>query len=448
MKKLITILGFLVICVISYGQLDTIPMGIGMKLNQAFPILNTWGNALNHNGITPSGNLQTQLNDKLDVTDTVSFSSVPANAFPTLNQSTSGNAATATKLAATKTINGVAFDGSADINILTERLQFRVDSTFSAPLTGDSIYTYDSFVGKHIKVYRGPANDATNSGGLLQLQNTTGVPNRIDGYRFNSTIGQIIFRPVFTTNEQVIIEATDADSWSDLSTNTLLDGLIAFWKLGEASGTLYDSKGSANLTTHGSPAYHGTGIIGYGVDFSGGVSNADNSNYEDLLAPTNNTTYSLWANFTAVPSTLAHNMVLIHQNLSLTPFMSFEVYVDATDHLVFKVYDVNSTLVTGTTAATYTTGVWYHIVLVLNGIGNKIGLYVNNSLVKESATTLDYDVINVNYATFSIGNAYSSSLNHTHGVIDEVGVWHKSLSATQVGLLYKSGTGRTYPFDQ
>jgi len=37
--------------------------------------------------------------------------------IPTWNQSTTGNAATATKLAATKTINGIAFDGSADISI-------------------------------------------------------------------------------------------------------------------------------------------------------------------------------------------------------------------------------------------------------------------------------------------------------------------------------------------
>ncbi|MCE2843867.1 MAG: hypothetical protein LW604_01425 [Sediminibacterium sp.] len=39
--------------------------------------------------------------------------------IPIWNQSTTGNAATATKLAATKNINGVAFDGSADISITT-----------------------------------------------------------------------------------------------------------------------------------------------------------------------------------------------------------------------------------------------------------------------------------------------------------------------------------------
>ena len=45
------------------------------------------------------------------------FRTIVANDIPTLNQSTTGNAATATKLAATKNINGVAFDGSADITI-------------------------------------------------------------------------------------------------------------------------------------------------------------------------------------------------------------------------------------------------------------------------------------------------------------------------------------------
>ena len=40
-----------------------------------------------------------------------------ASDFPTLNQSTTGNAATTTKLASSRNINGVAFDGTADITI-------------------------------------------------------------------------------------------------------------------------------------------------------------------------------------------------------------------------------------------------------------------------------------------------------------------------------------------
>ena len=40
-----------------------------------------------------------------------------AQTWPTFNQSTAGNAATATKLATARTINGVAFDGTADITV-------------------------------------------------------------------------------------------------------------------------------------------------------------------------------------------------------------------------------------------------------------------------------------------------------------------------------------------
>lgn len=39
------------------------------------------------------------------------------NTFPTFNQSTTGNAATATKLQTARTINGVSFDGSANITV-------------------------------------------------------------------------------------------------------------------------------------------------------------------------------------------------------------------------------------------------------------------------------------------------------------------------------------------
>jgi hypothetical protein len=49
-----------------------------------------------------------------------SFRAISANDIPVLNQNTTGNAATATKLATSKNINGVAFDGSSDITITAD----------------------------------------------------------------------------------------------------------------------------------------------------------------------------------------------------------------------------------------------------------------------------------------------------------------------------------------
>ena len=60
--------------------------------------------------------------------------------FPTLNQNTTGNAATATKLAASKTINGVAFDGSADITIATgASAETLTGTTLKSTVTGSSL---------------------------------------------------------------------------------------------------------------------------------------------------------------------------------------------------------------------------------------------------------------------------------------------------------------------
>ena len=54
------------------------------------------------------------------------------NTFPTFNQDTSGNAATATALATARTIAGVSFDGTANIAIASTDLSDTADLTYNA----------------------------------------------------------------------------------------------------------------------------------------------------------------------------------------------------------------------------------------------------------------------------------------------------------------------------
>lgn len=61
--------------------------------------------------------------------------------FPTLNQSTSGNAATATKLATPRNINGVAFDGSADITISAAAPSVATATVATSETTTSTTYT-------------------------------------------------------------------------------------------------------------------------------------------------------------------------------------------------------------------------------------------------------------------------------------------------------------------
>ena len=75
-----------------------------------------------------------------------SFRAIVAGDIPTLNQNTIGNAGTATKLAATKNINGVAFDGSADI-IITSNISNAI--TFNN--SGSGLVSPVSFDGSSAK---------------------------------------------------------------------------------------------------------------------------------------------------------------------------------------------------------------------------------------------------------------------------------------------------------
>lgn len=61
--------------------------------------------------------------------------------FPTLNQSTSGNAATATKLATSRNINGVAFDGSANITISAAAPSVATATVATSETTTSTTYT-------------------------------------------------------------------------------------------------------------------------------------------------------------------------------------------------------------------------------------------------------------------------------------------------------------------
>ncbi len=54
----------------------------------------------------------------------ITTGTIAANRIPTLNQSTTGNAATATKLATARKINGLDFDGIKDIIVTDNALLY------------------------------------------------------------------------------------------------------------------------------------------------------------------------------------------------------------------------------------------------------------------------------------------------------------------------------------
>jgi hypothetical protein len=93
--------------------------------------------------------------------------------FPTLNQSTTGNAATATKFAAARNINGVAFDGSADITI-TANASTLTGTSLPNTVTGSSLNSVGTITagvwsGTTIALAKGGTGATTAAAALTNL---------------------------------------------------------------------------------------------------------------------------------------------------------------------------------------------------------------------------------------------------------------------------------------
>jgi hypothetical protein len=93
--------------------------------------------------------------------------------FPTLNQSTTGNAATATKFATARNINGVAFDGSADITI-TANASTLTGTSLPNTVTGSSLTSVGTITtgvwsGTTIALAKGGTGATTAAAALTNL---------------------------------------------------------------------------------------------------------------------------------------------------------------------------------------------------------------------------------------------------------------------------------------
>lgn len=94
---------------------------------------------------------------------------------------------------------------------------------------------------------------------------------------------------------------------------------------------------------------------------------------------------------------------------------------------------------------------WTHVVGVINN-GN-IELYINGAVENQNPlqNTLVTSALNFSNGRVTIGNArlYNGSYianRWFRGKIDEVAIWSRALSLSEISALYNNGSGLQYPF--
>jgi hypothetical protein len=139
-----------------------------------------------------------------------SFRAIVVNDIPTLNQNTTGNAATATKLAATKNINGIAFDGSSDITIASTNANSIIFN--NSGLGNSSPSSFDGSIAKTISyntIGAAPSIGSTNITTLGTVTTGNWAANVIDASHGGAGVVNGILKADGTGNVTAASAGTD-----------------------------------------------------------------------------------------------------------------------------------------------------------------------------------------------------------------------------------------------
>lgn len=329
-------------------------------------------------------------------------------------------------------VDANAGGGNADsAKIVTQTMQFITGVTAGAPENGDSIIVSSYFEDKNLKLY---------VNGERKYYNTT-TTNTVEGFRFVTDTG-IIVKPPLATNDQVIVEINDPTYWTTLDFNQdqdLLDGLVAYYKFDETSGTaLTDEIGGNTATLDG--VVNQDGIVGRAVQlvdagddinipFKAGVS----------LGQSEEFSLSFWLYLDSLQSDVGYSGVLYQQNNNSSPYNPHTITIGSStyaDRLTFKVMNTEERkdMIVRTTDP-FSKETWYHIVAVCPGDGGLLQLWVNGVDVSTIQWTFYGNVFQANGAG-SLGNAYSNAGNTVFGRYDEFMHYNKALTESEIKKIY------------
>jgi len=171
---------------------------------------------------------------------TPAFRSLVAADVPTLNQNTSGNAATATALQNARTINGTSFNGTANITVTADASTL-TGTTLNATVVSSSLTSVGTIA---TGVWSGTAI-AVAKGGTGATSASITAFNNITGYSAAGATGTTSTNLVFSTSPTFITPTLGAASATSLNGNTFTTGTYTL--TGQAGKTL-TFNGSITLT--------------------------------------------------------------------------------------------------------------------------------------------------------------------------------------------------------
>lgn len=230
------------------------------------------------------------------------------------------------------------------------------------------------------------------------------------------------------------------NSYAFGTNSTLNNGLVAYWKMDEVSGTRIDSAptGSPQDLVDVNTVTSVAGKIGNAAFFT-----AAN---QELLSHTDTTqlsvndsafTISAWVKHTTL---VGDQMIAAHWTVASNERSWRLWFNSAAGRYTFSVSPdgISAVEVSATLFGAPATNTWYLVAGIMNTNANTISIAMNGTVNNSLAHATG---IHDSSGQFMIGARETS--NWMDGQIDEVGFWNRVLTTAELSELYNASAGRT-----
>jgi hypothetical protein len=218
-------------------------------------------------------------------------------------------------------------------------------------------------------------------------------------------------------------------------------GLVSYWAMRNSGTTVYDEYGANNGTAQGGVTFATThAAVGYGASFDGTndyISIAHTGGFTDFSA-------SLWIKAAAAGAKyigLKYDFGSTNRSVGITTGIAA-----ATAKLRVIMSD-NGTLNAGNakdyiTTEDLLTDTWLHFALTFVGASSTLTLYANGAALSPTKTVdAAITTIHSSATPITIGSALNAGAgsNFLRGLIDEVRIYNRALTADEIKQLYRMG---------
>jgi len=217
----------------------------------------------------------------------------------------------------------------------------------------------------------------------------------------------------------------------------LTDNLVSYWKF---DGDATDSVGSNDGTVNGATNSASYGKINQGYSFDGLNDNLIRNNEIN-----SNQAYSVSVWFKTSSN---NNMYFFDDGCAYRGGKrGIVIGINNGDMFYFANRNSYQDYVSSTGLTGYNDGNWHLIVLTWTGDGTSNGMkiYMDGSTTPNYQATTSSISSSTQVNSFNLGSLTDSSVYY-NGDLDEVGIWSRVLTSTEVSQLYNAGSGLQYPF--